>query len=71
MRATAHTVTYIAELIEYHLVASAPDNQTADDNLAQLVNDIQRLSTRPLRREVTWVFCDRCGRLCLAVSNRD
>lgn len=57
----AHTVTDIAELIEYHLVASAPDNQTADDNLAQLVSEVQHLSTRPLWHEATWVFCDRCG----------
>ncbi len=57
----AHTVTDIAELIEYHLVASAPDDETADANLAQLASEIQYLSTRPLWREATWVFCDRCG----------
>ena len=27
----------------------------------QLVSEIQSLATRPLWREATWVFCDRCG----------
>jgi len=57
----AYTVTDIAEMIEYHLVASAPDDDTVDDKLGQLVSEIQRLSTRPLWRETTRVFCDRCG----------
>ena len=32
-----YTVADITELIEYHLVASAPDDESADANLAQLV----------------------------------
>lgn len=57
----AYTVTDIAELIAYHLVASALDDDTANNNLGGLVSEIQRLSTRPLWRDATWVFCDRCG----------
>ena len=56
-----YTVTDIAELVEYHLVASASDDTTADDNLSQLVSHIADLSTRPLFRSAEWLFCDRCG----------
>lgn len=56
----AYTVTDIAELIHYHLVLTESDDETANNNLAQLVSEIERLSTRPLWREITWVFCDRC-----------
>lgn len=57
----AYSVTDIKELIEYHLVAAATDDDIANDNLVQLVGKIQGLATRPLWREATWVFCDRCG----------
>ena len=57
----AYTSTDIAELVRYHLVLSAPDDKTADDNLAQLVSELQSMATRPLWREASWVFCDRCG----------
>lgn len=56
-----YTVTDLAELNRHHLVLSVEDDETADANLARLVSEIQLMSTRPLWREVTWVFCDRCG----------
>ncbi len=56
-----NTVTDIAGLVEYHLVASAPDDDAAHANLVQLVQKLELLAPRPLWREVTWVFCDRCG----------
>ena len=52
----AYTITDIAELVRYHLVLTEPD-----DNIVQLVSELQSMSTRPLWREATWVFCDRCG----------
>ncbi len=57
----AYTITVIAELVEYHLVASAPDDDAAHANLVQLVQKLELLVPRPLWREVSWVFCDRCG----------
>ena len=57
----AYTITDIAELVEYHLVASAPDDDAAYKNLVQLVQRLELLAPRPLWREATWVFCDRCG----------
>ena len=57
MRETPHSVNDIAELVAYHLVASAPDDDAAHVNLVQL----ELLAPRPLCREATWVFCDRCG----------
>ena len=57
----SYSVTDIAELAAYHLVASAPDDDTAHSNLVQLVQQLELASPRPLWREVTWVFCDRCG----------
>ena len=56
-----YTVADLAELVRHHLVLSAEDDETADANLAQLVAELQAMSTRPLWRQVTWVFCDRCG----------
>src|ERR1017187_1931313 len=57
----AYTSTDIAELVRSPLVLSAPDDKTADHNLAQLVSELQSMATRPLWREASWVFCDRCG----------
>jgi hypothetical protein len=57
----AYTVATITELIHYHLVLAEPDDETADRNLSQLAGEIKNLATRPLWREATWVFCDRCG----------
>ena len=56
----AYGVSEIRELIEYHLVASAPNDETADANLGHLVTEIHGLRSQPLR-EATWIFCDRCG----------
>ena len=56
-----NTVTDIAGLVEYHLVASAPDDDAAHSNLVQLVQQLELLAPQPLWREATWVFCDRCG----------
>jgi hypothetical protein len=56
-----YTAADIAELAAYHLVASAPDDDAAHANLAQLVQKLELLAPRPLWREVSWVFCDRCG----------
>ena len=33
----AYTITDLAELLQYHLVVSAPDDDSAHANLAQLV----------------------------------
>lgn len=52
-----YTITDIVELVEYHLVASAPDDDVAHANLVQL----ELLARHPLYREATWVFCDRYG----------
>ena len=57
----AYTITDIEELVEYHLVVSAPDDDVAQTNLVQLVQKLEQLAPRPLYREATWVFCDRCG----------
>ena len=57
----SYTVTDLAELIRYHLVLSVEDDESADANLAQLVSELQAMATRPLWREASWVFCDRCG----------
>ena len=56
-----YTVTDLAELVEYHLVASARDDDAAHASLVQLVSELERIAPRPLWREATWVFCDRCG----------
>lgn len=57
----AYTITDLAELVEYHLVVSGPDDDVAYSNLVQLVGRIEAMAPRPLWREATCVFCDRCG----------
>lgn len=56
----AYDVTDITELIRYHLVLAEPTGERADDNLIRLVDEIERMATRPLWRSAEWVFCDRC-----------
>jgi hypothetical protein len=56
-----YTITDITELVRYHLVLSVPDDETADNNLRRLVDEIEGLATTPLWRPAEWVFCDRCG----------
>ena len=45
-----------------HLVASARDDDVAHSSLVQLVHQLELLAPRPLYREATCVFCDRCRR---------
>ncbi len=56
-----YAISHIAELVEYHLVVSASDDDTAHANLVLLVQKLELMAPRPLWREATWVFCDRCG----------
>jgi hypothetical protein len=56
-----YQLTDITELIHYHLVLSASDDETADNNLRRLVHEIEGLATTALWRPAEWVFCDRCG----------
>lgn len=55
------TVTDIVELIEYHLIACAPDDERAENDLARLMSEIQALSACSYRFHTSWAFCDRCG----------
>ena len=57
----AYDITDCAELVRHHLVLSAPDDDTAHANLVQLVQQLELMAPRPLWREATWIFCDRCG----------
>jgi len=57
----AYTITDIAELVEYHLVVSAHNDDAAHANPVQLLHRLEGMAPRPLWRELTWVFCDRCG----------
>ena len=49
----SHTIDDIVELAEYHLVASAPDDEVAQHNLERLVHRLELLASRPLRTETT------------------
>ena len=57
----AYDITHCADLVRHHLVLSAPDDDTAHANLVQLVQQLELMAPRPLWREATWLFCDRCG----------
>ena len=56
-----YSVNDLADLMRHHLVLSVEDDETADTNLARLVNEVQLMRTRPLWGEATRIFCDRCG----------
>ena len=56
-----YTITDIAELVKYQLVVPARDDDDAYADVVQLVQKLELLALRPLWREATWVFCDRCG----------
>jgi hypothetical protein len=43
-----YTVADITELIHYHLVLGEHDDERADQNIAQLMRNIESMSTRPL-----------------------
>jgi len=57
----AYDITDCAELVRHHSVLSAPDDDTAYANLVQLVQQLELMAPRPLWREATWIFCERCG----------
>lgn len=57
----AYTITDLAELVEYQLVDFASDSDAAHSNLVPLIGRLETIAPRPLRREATWAFCDRCG----------
>ena len=58
----AYTVDDIAELVRYHLVAAAPDDEVADRNLLQLVRRVERMITTPAWSEpISWIACEECG----------
>jgi len=56
-----YTVTDITELIEYHLVLGEQDDARADQNIAQLMRNIEAMSTRSLWEPITWSTCEGCG----------
>lgn len=43
----AFTITDIAELVRYHRVLAEPDDERADANLAQLVQHLDLMASRP------------------------
>ena len=49
----AYTIDDLVELAEYHLVASAQDDEVAQRNLEQLVHRLELLAPWPLRTETT------------------
>ncbi|MGH9169711.1 MAG: hypothetical protein ACRD0Z_02380 [Acidimicrobiales bacterium] len=53
---TVYTITDLSELVEYHLVVSAPDDAAAHANLVQLVQHLEQMVPRPLWREATWAY---------------
>jgi len=57
-----YSVTDLTELIEYHLVISADDDEAADCNLAQLMRNIEQMVTTPRWQEpIYWIACEECG----------
>jgi hypothetical protein len=58
----AYTVDDITELVRYHLVAAAPNDEVADGNLIQLVRGIEQMITAPEYGEpICWTACEDCG----------
>jgi hypothetical protein len=56
-----YTATDITELIHYHLVLGEPDDARADQNIAQLMRNMEAMSTRPLWEPISWSTCEECG----------
>jgi hypothetical protein len=56
-----HTSTEIAELVRYHLVLSADNDEQADASLAQLMHNVEQMMTRRSHHFVEWMTCDECG----------
>jgi len=58
----AYTVEDITELIRYHLVAAAPDDEVADRNLVQLTRSVEAMLATPVSHEpINWMVCEECG----------
>lgn len=58
----AYTVEDITELIRYHLVAAAPNDEVADGNLVQLVREVAPMFSEPAFCEpIYWMACEECG----------
>jgi len=58
----AYTVEDITELIRYHLVAAAPNDEVADGNLLQIVREVEPMFSAPAYREpIYWMVCEECG----------
>ena len=47
------TIDDLVELAEYHLIASAPNDEVAQRNLERLVHRLELLAPRPLSSETT------------------
>ncbi len=50
----AYTIDDLVELAEYHLVASAQDDEVAQRNLERLVQQLELLTPRPLSSKTTY-----------------
>ncbi|HZQ86065.1 MAG TPA: hypothetical protein VFA83_14555 [Acidimicrobiales bacterium] len=50
----------ITELVLHHLVLSEVSDAQADANLAQLIQAVNEMMSRP-RGEVYWSACEHCG----------
>ena len=58
---TAADMTELKRILVESGVGTDEDCERADANLAQLVRQLEQMASRPLWREGSWVFCDRCG----------
>lgn len=57
-----YSIDDILELIRYHLVVAAPDNEIADRMLLQLVRSVEQLiTTQTWREPISWIACEECG----------
>jgi hypothetical protein len=58
----AYTVNEITELVRYHLVAAAPDDEAADRNLLRIMQDAGAMLAVPVSHEpMHWTVCEECG----------
>src|ERR1039458_7893237 len=55
----AYSINDIMELINYHLVAAAPDDEAAERNLSLLIESIEQL--RNVDETLHWMVCEECG----------
>ena len=61
LEAMGCTICDHGELVEYYIVASAPDDHVAHANLVQLVELSEAIAPRTLWYDAALVLCDRCG----------